>query len=262
MSDDKLTLLWRRLRDSPRRLLALDYDGTLAPFQVERWAAVPLPGVAQALAALRDGGHTALAVISGREAEEVAGLLGVPGIPVWGNHGYEQLDAAGGLHRAPLSHTQRRGLAAAKASLDPALDPGRLEQKQCGLALHTRGLDPVAAARLEGPVASAWMALAAAHDLSCRAFNGGVELRAAGLDKGTALNQIMQDHPGRFTVYIGDDHTDEDAFRLLAGRDGMGLRVLGEQAGAIPPTAATENLVDCAGVLDLLRRWVAEETNT
>ena len=207
---------------------------------------------------LRDGRRTSVVVISGREAQEVAGLLGVPGIPIWGNHGYEVLDARGVLHRTPLSELQQAGLAAAEAGLDPALDPERLERKQCGVALHVRGLSPEAAAELGRPVAQAWARLAADHDLTCRAFNGGVELRAADLDKGTALERVMGDHPGRLTVYIGDDDTDEDAFSVLARRGGVGLRV--ETAGEqYVSTAASGTLADCAAVLHLLRRWVSEE---
>ena len=259
--DDGPAQLWRRLRESPRRLLALDYDGTLAPFRVERSSALPLPGVTAALAALRDSQHTSVVVISGREAQEVAGLLGVAGIPVWGSHGYEVLDAGGVLHRTPLSGTQQEGLAAAEARLDSSLEPTRLERKPFGVALHTRGLSPDVAARLERPVARAWARLAAEHDLCCRAFNGGMELRAAGLDKGTALERVIRDHPGRLTVYIGDDDTDEDAFALLARCGGVGLRV-GAPQRQRGPTAATGTLDDCAAVLALLRRWQAEETGT
>lgn len=254
MSDDQLSELWRRLWESPRRLLALDYDGTLAPFRVERSAARPLPGVAEALAALRDRGHTALAVISGREAREVAGLLEAPGIPIWGNHGYELLDARGELHREQMSDAQRQGLDSANAGLDPALGPDRVERKHFGVALHTRGLEPSEAAALEQQTLAAWSRLARGHDLRCRPFNGGVELRAAALDKGSALERIMQDLPGRLTVYIGDDATDEDAFKVLAGRGGIGLKV-----GLDGQSAATGRLANCAAVLDLLRGWVSRE---
>jgi len=254
MNDDDLTHLWQRLGATPRRLLALDYDGTLAPFRVERDEATPMPGVAEALAALRDGGSTALAVISGREAGEVAALLGVEGIQIWGNHGYELLDTAGALHREEMTGPQIQGLAAANAGLDPELGPDRIERKHFGVALHTRGMEPAAAAALEKQTFSAWSAMAGEHDLRCRLFNGGVELRAAALDKGSALQRVMKDLPGRLTVYIGDDATDEDAFQLLAGRGGIGVKV-----GLDGQSAATVRLADCEAVLELLRSWVSRE---
>ncbi len=248
---------WQRLSRARRRLLVLDYDGTLAPFRVERDEAVPLPGVREVLARLRDGGVTTVAVSSGREAGEVSGLLEVPGIPVWGSHGFEVLDGQGSLTQIPLDPRQRQGLDRAAAQLAAEVEPLRLERKHCGVALHTRGMEPEQARQLERSTARRWRVLAPGAGLECRAFNGGVELRALGQDKGTALRRVMAAHPGaELTVYVGDDDTDEDAFTALATVPG-GLGVKVGPAGV--STAASGRLDDCAGVLAFLQRWADTE---
>jgi len=63
--------LWRRIRAAGERLLALDYDGTLAPFTVERMAGRPLPGALAEIERIRDQGGARLALLSGRPLDEL-----------------------------------------------------------------------------------------------------------------------------------------------------------------------------------------------
>jgi trehalose-phosphatase len=82
-------------------------------------------------------------------------------------------------------------------------------------------------------------------------FNGGVEVRGTGLHKGDVLAELLNLQPlGTFSVYIGDDITDEDGFREIKGR-GIGIRV-GEPTSS---TAATGFLASCEAVRDFLRVW-------
>ena len=69
------------LRKAARRVLMLDYDGTLAPFHVHRDRAVPYPGVRERLSALIASGTTRVVLVSGRMAREVAQLAGVQPTP-------------------------------------------------------------------------------------------------------------------------------------------------------------------------------------
>jgi len=72
--------------------LLVDYDGTLAPFSIERDQASPYPGIALALQEIARHGRTRLAVISGRDASEVLALLNIhPPPEVWGLHGLQRL---------------------------------------------------------------------------------------------------------------------------------------------------------------------------
>lgn len=246
--------LWRAVDRAAHLTLVLDYDGTLAPFRVERDQAVPLPGIRELLAKIRDQSPARLCVLSGRRAEEVAGLLGVSGVTVVGCHGFERRDPDGTLHTPPLDPAQQAGLRRARQRAE-ALDPGqRLEQKPSGLAFHTRGLAPRRAEAEEAQIARDWQALAEeTGGLACRRFNGGVELRLAGVDKGVALATLLDEGPAEsLCVYLGDDDTDEDAFAEAARRGGFGVRV-GDEGR---PSAARFTLADCEAVRDFLGRWL------
>jgi trehalose-phosphatase len=85
-----------------------------------------------------------------------------------------------------------------------------------------------------------------------RRFLGGVELRVLGIDKGTALLELLGDAPdGTFCVYIGDDETDEDALAVI--RDlGVGIKV----GNTGHPTHARGRLPDPHAVRSFLEAWV------
>ena len=76
--------------------LLLDYDGTLAPFRVDRFKARPYAGVRELLTRIERQGGTRMAVVTGRPAREIGPLLGLEKMPeVWGLHGAERLHPNG-----------------------------------------------------------------------------------------------------------------------------------------------------------------------
>jgi trehalose-phosphatase len=76
-------------------VLLLDYDGTLAPFRVERDEAVPYAGVREAVRELLGAAHTRVVVVSGRTVTNLRPLLGVEPPPeLWGTHGWERMEPA------------------------------------------------------------------------------------------------------------------------------------------------------------------------
>ena len=80
--------LWTELRDAPRAVLIVDYDGTLAPFRRERLEAVPYPGVREVLAEIQTLADTRVVVVTGRPPREAGGLLALTPMPeIWGGHG-------------------------------------------------------------------------------------------------------------------------------------------------------------------------------
>jgi trehalose 6-phosphate phosphatase len=246
---------WPRLAAARRRFLGLDYDGTLAPFQVDRMAAVPVAGAADALRELVAATGTEAAIISGRLAEEVVQLLGEPGVTVIGSHGYERLAPGGDIEQVALAPHQTRGLALAQEQVARIGLQHRLERKVSSLAFHTRGLSASEAKQLEEQVLRLWET-AAEEGLSCRPFDGGVELRALDVDKGTVLAELLDRAPGAFAAYVGDDLTDEDAFRVVRRYGGTGI-VVGAPSR---PTAATAWLPDPQAVVQFLLRWRSEAT--
>lgn len=220
-----LAEFFARLRQAARSVLMLDYDGTLAPFRVERDQAFPYPGVAERLRSIADcAPKTRLAVVSGRPAEEIVRLLGVDGVEIWGAHGWERLHADGRLTRFPLPADVKDALEQAHKEALQLLPHGRIEKKYASVAAHVRGLPDQSASEILERLQEAWGQIARGRPLELRPFDGGLELRATGRTKGdVVLDVLREEGPGVPVAYLGDDITDEDAFQALNGK---GLAVL------------------------------------
>ncbi len=221
-----MAAFYERLAASRRRVLMLDYDGTLAPFRIRPEQAVPYPGVAELLRALVNQEDTRVVIVSGRRAAEVAALLPPGGCPeIWGAHGWERISPEGEVGGKEPEVAARAALAEAQARLAALGRTGaRLERKPASIALHWRGLPALTIARLREQLTSAWKPLAGGGVLEWLPFDGGIELRARGTNKQHAVKAVLSETASDSVVaYLGDDVTDEDAFEAVKAR---GLAVL------------------------------------
>ncbi len=239
--------------------LFLDYDGTLTPIVAHPDLAVlsdDMRAVLERLAA-----HFPVAIISGRELADVRRMVGIDGIVYAGSHGcdVDAPEALGGrVQHAPLAASD--DVAAARAALTRKVEdiPGAwVEHKTFAVTVHFRQTPPDQVPRVM-----------AAFDEVAPVFPGlrrttgkmVLELRPAiaCYDKGKALLWLLErleTAVGAYVpVYIGDDTTDEDAFRAIAGR-GVGVRI-GDPHDV---TAADYSLADVGEVLKLFRALLALE---
>jgi trehalose 6-phosphate phosphatase len=243
----------RVVAQSPASLLLLDYDGTLAPFQRDREKAFPYAGVVQTLQAIVYRGRTRVVIISGREASEVVRLLGIQPRPeVWGLHGAQRLNAAGDSNTLPVDERDAEALAAAHRWLDDQHLRHTAEVKAGSIAVHWRGLEDREAEEIRRRVLMGWMRIAERSNLSVLEFDGGIELRATAFDKGDAVRALLDEMPvGTPVAYLGDDTTDEPAFRAV---ENLGLSVLVRSRWR--HTAAKLWLRPPAELLDFLQQWL------
>jgi trehalose-phosphatase len=207
--------------------LALDYDGTLAPFNEDRHAAVPYAGVRELISDIMATGTTRVVLISGRPAEEVRSLLGLSPAPeIWGVHGLQRMHPNGSCETVAIKDFERKALQEAEAWLEQH-DMGPLAERKPGsIAVHWRGLPLDDSDRINGKVRSAWVPLAARGRMSLLEFDGGIELRISGRDKGKAVLTILGElDPGTPLAFLGDDTTDEDAFLALQGSGALTVLV-------------------------------------
>lgn len=218
-------------------LVASDYDGVLAPLVGDPSAAVPLPGIAGALARLVAADGVTVALVSGRGVADLRAVSGLQGSYRWiGSHGAE--------YDGPLTGelaARRDALAERLAPLVAAVPGARLEVKPASVAVHVRQVtDRVAASALLEQAHAA-----ADPSLTLKPGKEVLELAVTDADKGTALLRLRDDLGAVATVYLGDDRTDEDAFRVLSPGD-LTVKV-GEGE-----TAARHRVPDPAAVVVLL----------
>ena len=215
---------------APSRVLMLDYDGTLAPFDVRPERAVPYPEVSTALTAIVEAGGTRVVVVSGRPAHELVPLLPLAKRPeIWGSHGWERLLPDGArVVEEPTAQAREALERAAAAACRIIPDGARLERKLASIALHWRGISEPVAESLRDRALATWQPFARANLLELLAFDGGLELRAVGCNKQVAVKAVLAETEERSAIaYLGDDITDEDAFRAVRAR-GIGVLVRAE----------------------------------
>ncbi len=229
------------LRDLAARrplLVASDYDGVLAPLVGDPSAAVPSPGVGDALARVAGAAGVTVALVSGRGVDDLRTVSGLAGPYRWvGSHGAEY----GGPLTGELAG-RRDALADRMAPLVAAVPGARLEVKPASVAVHVRQVaDPAAAAALLGAADAA-----ADPSLTKKPGKAVLELAVTDADKGSAVTRLREELGAAAVVYLGDDLTDEDVFRRLGDGD-VGVKV-GEGA-----TAAGHRVADPDAALAVLR---------
>ncbi len=243
--------LWRLVALAHHRLLVLDYDGTLAPFRVERSLAFPVSRSLMMLQGLSASHHTRLAIVSGRPLGELEQLVGDLPMTLVGGHGWERRDPDGTRHLRDVAPEVRTALNLAWRAAEARGWSQLIERKHAGIVLHTRGLASERVSRLERDCTVAWEPLAVSSGLLLESMDGGVELRAPEFHKGSVVLSLLSKAPvGTLGVFVGDDLTDEDAFEVLRDR-GFGIRV----GTPDRPTMAMGHLPSCDAVATFLEEW-------
>jgi trehalose-phosphatase len=207
-------------------LLLLDYDGTLAPFRVDRFQARPWAGVRDLLERIQRQGRTRMTVITGRPAAEIAPMLGLdPPLEVWGLHGAERLypDGRRELEKAPAATEAK--LEELRQFLQRDSLGGLFEDKANGAVMHWRGYSRKKAEQIEQRTRALFEPLARMEGLKLLEFEAGLELRV-GRNKGGAVEAIVAEAGARGPLaYLGDDLSDEAAFRAVQKAGGMSILV-------------------------------------
>jgi trehalose 6-phosphate phosphatase len=238
-----------------RSVLLLDYDGTLAPFRVDRFKSRPWAGVRELLAEIQRQGRTRMAVITGRPAAEIEPMLGLdPPLEVWGLHGAERLypDGRRQLEQAPPA-TQAK-LQELREFLRRDSLGGLFEDKANGVVMHWRGVSRRRAEQIERRTRELFEPLSRMEGLALLDFEAGVELRV-GRNKGGAVEAILAE-TGQVgpVAYLGDDLSDETAFSAVNRLGSRGLSVLMRREKR--ETAAQLWLRPPAELKGFLGRWI------
>lgn len=238
---------------APRSVLLLDYDGTLAPFSVDRRSAIPYPGLRDLLQQIVDVGRTRLVIITGRDAHEIDPFLHLrPAPEIWGSHGLQRLLPDGSSQMPEIPPAVNEVLDDARRWLEYQGLHDLAERKPGSIAVHWRALEQNAAEELRGRIIVGWFPIADRASLKLLEFDGGVEMRMPDLDKGDAVRTVLKEAgPNVAVAYLGDDLTDERAFRALGPR-GMSILV----RGTFRRTTARAWLKPPEELREFLSRWL------
>jgi trehalose 6-phosphate phosphatase len=217
---DSLLAALRKLAATDRLLVALDFDGTLAPEVDDPQRARALPESQAAVMRLLASPHTRVALVSGRALASLQQVTDVPKeVLLVGSHGIElRLDTPDTqLSLTPTELARVRELKVMLEEISRSFEGAWVEPKPAGFALHTRrviGENGRAARQLAQQRAETEL-----PGLTMRRGKNLVEFSVRSTTKGEAV-EFLRDYTDATAVfYTGDDVTDEDAFAALSRSD-------------------------------------------
>ncbi|MCB5283755.1 trehalose-phosphatase [Arthrobacter sp. AL08] len=250
LSPDLLAAL-RRVAGTEHLLVAMDFDGTMAPLVDRAGDARALPRSAAAFAALAELPRTTTALVSGRALGSLRAVAFPPAKTLLiGSHGAEAWLGPGS---APLEldDARRKLLADIRQELEGIVEaaPGTLlEDKPAGVVLHTRlAADDVA----EDAIAAARAVLQDKPGVFLKTGNRVLETSVVHASKGEGVAFLRQATDATATIFAGDDTTDEDALASLLPGD-LGVKV------GLDFTQAEFRVEACAYVSELLEALLRE----
>jgi len=242
-----------RIEQAPHVLLCMDYDGTLTPFAVTPPRANLSAQMDRALLALADHPALSVAIFSGRNRGDVQSMVGVPGYIYVGNHGLE-ISGPGYVFIEPNAAAKVETLEHLAAELSARLqdiEGAMVEFKGLTISVHFRQVKQEEWDEVRRRVHSALAA--ASHPFVLNTGEKVFEIRPrVDWTKGNAVAWIRDrlGQPDLLTIYVGDDVSDEDAFKLL--QDGVTVKV-----GGSGETAARYHL-DGPGEVRKFAEWIDE----
>jgi len=198
-------------------LIALDFDGTLAPLVDDPMESQMLPEARKALLELGAEPGITVALVSGRAIDSLR-LVCQPSDDWYlvGSHGGEFV--CPGQHRDYEAESRvPPELDAAFAEVVSAHPGTRLERKSFGLALHTRGVESELALRAEQAAREVCESFSGA--LRIRTGHGILECSVLEATKADGIAALREATSAKATLFAGDDITDEDAIAALGAGD-------------------------------------------
>ena len=202
-----------------KRHLFLDYDGTLVPFSKHPKLAVPNQELIQLLSRISSDERTRVTIISGRDGETLEGWFNDLPVTLVAEHGASvRLKNGSWKHHREIDQSWKP-IMRPTMELYAQRSPGSfLEEKTHTLAWHYRNVHPELGFIRSRELLDNLHHLVRNTPLQIIDGNKVIEVRISGVDKGSVARQFLDDEHYDFIMAVGDDKTDEDMFKALAGR--------------------------------------------
>jgi len=246
--------------DRKETALFLDFDGTLSHITMYPDQAAVLPRARELLLRLVQLNNMHIAIVSGRALTDVRTRVGLAGITYVGNHGQE-IEGPAVSFVVELSPDFIKAMREIVDSVSKLVKRFRgliIEQKGSGVSIHFRMVAPDKLSSLRDSVRSILLPYLCANRIKARPGKMVLDIRPPdSSDKGKAVKWLLEQWAGDgfdkevAAVYIGDDETDEDAFRVLPA-PAITVRV-----GCCSNTTAAYYVNDVGEVLSVLEELLA-----
>jgi trehalose 6-phosphate phosphatase len=202
-------------------LLFTDFDGTLVPIKEHPDHCFLDPNVGKTLSSLASRNRVFVAIVSGRELGDLQSRVGVDGIAYAGNHGLE-IEGSDFSFREPYAESIREAMDGLARDLKRAVSgiPGAwIQDKGLSTSVHYRQVAPADVVRLQETVRAVATPSVDAGQIVVRAGKMVVEIRPnVDWNKGKAVGWLARQmsplDAQPLMLYLGDDDTDEDVFKM------------------------------------------------
>ena len=205
----------KEYQQSKRRLIVLDYDGTLMPFLKNPQAVVPDEEVQQLLKSLSAQEGTKLVLNSGRDKDTLEKWLGHLGIDMAAEHGVWTKQNEQWKNNSSMSSNWKPKIRQVLEYMVERTPGSFIEEKDYSIAWHYRRIDRDLGEKRVREFRDVLLYLTANDDLQVLEGNKVVEIKNAGVSKGKATRNWLGLQDWDFIVALGDDNTDEDTFKEL-----------------------------------------------
>ena len=238
-----------KFKKANKRLVLLDYDGTLVGFKDNPQDAKPDKELFQVLDAFEDQNNTDLCLISGRDKATFDKWFGKKPYDLITDHGVWKREQS---EWSPLEIVETEWMANIKPILETFVDrtPGTfVETKEFSLAWHYRTADPELAQIRTMEINTVLTSMVANNELSVLEGNKVIEIKSSNVNKGRAANQIFMKDDYDFILIMGDDWTDEYMFQV-APEDAFTIKI------GYTKTKARYQIKDSERVRELLENLI------
>ena len=202
-------------RQANKRLIILDYDGTLMPFHPDPKAVQPDQKLLYILRNLKEKKGTKLVINSGRDRKTLHEWISPLGIDMAAEHGVWIKNGEHWQKNPGLSYGWKKDVKAVLENLVRRTPGSFIEEKDYSIAWHYRRIDKDLGEKRVREFRDVLLYLTANLDLQVLEGNKVVEIKNASVNKGKATLNWVDQAEWDFILAIGDDHTDEDIFKAL-----------------------------------------------
>ncbi len=219
LSASELDVIAKKFRSSSNRHLLLDYDGTLVPFARHPKLAIPNPELIELLSVIASKPGTQTTIISGRDSLTLEEWFTDVPVNLVAEHGASiRLKDQAWTHAKPIDQSWKPLIRPTLELFEKRSPGSMIEEKTHTLAWHYRNVNPDLGFIRSRELLDNLHHLLRNSPLHIIDGNKVIEVRMAGVDKGSVAQKLLGANPYDFVMAVGDDKTDEDMFRALANR--------------------------------------------